>query len=606
MPLSQYKQQLVIYRRAFEWIRQDTSRILIAGLFSFVLSVTSGVVTYSFLPVFQVVFESPSTGVGINGQALTQQANRFLLQAAGEGSKESQLARLIMVIVVLSLVTTGLGLLVDYLFIEVQARGTERLRRLVFAHLCELPMTFYNKTKTGTLISRVENDIGGTVAMVTGSIADFTLNIFLAIALIAILVIIQPYLTLIVLPVLVLVWAALMWVGRWVQHNRQRILALQADIVALMQEFFGGMRIIKGFSAEGFEQRRWRDSVVYWRKLEVVNSLNKVLPRRLSELVALFILAAVLLAGGRMVIQATLSVSELLLFFVVLMRFQQPASNLSRVWLHIQDGMAYTKRTLELLREPAERLTGTKPLPRSFQTIQFQNVFFDYGEEAVLKNISFSLARGQVIALVGPSGSGKSTLADLLIRFYEPTAGEIRIDGVLINDIALRPYRALFGIVSQDTFLFHDTIYNNITYALPSKVTKAQAVAAAVAANADGFIQKLPAGYDTIIGDRGVRLSGGQRQRIAIARAIIRNPQILIFDEATSSLDTKSERAVQAAIDRLVRDRTTLVIAHRLSTVQKANRILTIHDGQIVEAGTHQELLGRDGLYRHLWQLQSV
>src|SRR5204863_6408054 len=298
--------------------------------------------------------------------------------------------------------------------------------------------------------------------------------------------------------------------------------------------------------------------------------------------------------------------ATLITFMIMVMRLLPPLKQLSQAPTTAQQSLASAERLFEVLDQPTETQldSGTRTVTQLRDAIAFERVSFSYGEEPVLRNVSFVARRGEVVALVGASGAGKSTLVDLIPRFYEPSGGVIRLDGVDTREIALASLRGLTGIVSQDTVLFNDTVRSNIAYGATNRFTDEQIAAAARAANAHGFIAELPQGYDTVLGERGTRLSGGQRQRLAIARAVLRDPPILILDEATSQLDTESERLVQDAIDRLMQHRTVLVIAHRLATVQHADLIVVLEDGRLVQRGTHPELLAADGLYRRLYNLQ--
>lgn len=623
MQASKPESKTKLYLRAFVYIRPFSRRIIIAVLLSTVVGLVSGVATYSFLPVFSLVFQqtelsgaaATATSVSSIGpvsflaevqRGATSWFGKLFIIVSGSGTIFSRLVRLITFIISLTAITALVRFVIDYIFMTVQANGTLQLRQQTFAHLTRLPLRFFNKTKSGTIIARMENDIGGTISMVSKSIADVVINIFMALIFLSLLFLINTRLTLITFPFLLVIGLGTAWVGVWVRKNRQKILALQGDIVAIIHEFLSGIRVVKAFVAEEQEEERWNQSIRYWYKLEVLNSLNKFLPIRVGEIIMAVIAGSLLITGGWFIINKDMEVPELLLFFVLLIRFQQPVMALSRIWIDIQNGLAYAARAFNLLSEPVEVRDGLQAISTLTSKIEFHNVSFNHGEGDVVKNITFTIKRGQVIALVGPSGSGKSTISDLLLRFYEATSGKILIDGIATNLITLGSYRSLFGVVTQDTFLFHDTIRNNIAYALRGGANDIQIKAAAQAAHADEFIKNLPAGYDTMVGERGVRLSGGQRQRIAIARALIRNPSVLILDEATSALDTKAERMVQQAIDHLIVGRTALVVAHRLSTVQKADLILVINKGRLVESGTHQQLLDQGGLYSSLWEMQST
>lgn len=623
MQASKPESKTRLYLRAFAYIRPFSRRIIVAVLLSTVVGLVSGVATYSFLPVFSLVFQqtelsgaaatatsapstSPVSFLAEMQRGATSWFGKLFIIVSGSGTIFSRLVRLITFIISLTAITALVRFVIDYIFMTVQANGTLQLRQQTFAHLTRLPLRFFNKTKSGTIIARMENDIGGTISMVSKSIADVVINIFMALIFLSLLFLINTRLTLITFPFLLVIGLGTAWVGVWVRKNRQKILALQGDIVAIIHEFLSGIRVVKAFVAEEQEEERWNQSIRYWYKLEVLNSLNKFLPIRAGEIIMAVIAGSLLITGGWFTINKDMEVPELLLFFVLLIRFQQPIMALSRIWIDIQNGLAYAARAFNLLSEPVEVRDGLQAISTLTSKIEFHNVSFDHGEGDVVKNITFTIKRGQVIALVGPSGSGKSTISDLLLRFYEATSGKILIDGIATNLITLGSYRSLFGVVTQDTFLFHDTIRNNIAYALRGGANDIQIKAAAQAAHADEFIKNLPAGYDTMVGERGVRLSGGQRQRIAIARALIRNPSVLILDEATSALDTKAERMVQQAIDHLIVGRTALVVAHRLSTVQKADLILVINKGRLVESGTHQQLLDQGGLYSSLWGMQST
>lgn len=594
-----------LYRRAFHYIRPQLPRMYGAFFLSVLVSVTSGFATYSFLPVFQIVFGENLAEVftaSLGGWQVS--VTRVFEWVAGDGERLARLVRLVLFIVLLSVVSSLIQFLINLIFITIHAHGAQRLRQHTFSHLTMLPLSFFNRMKTGALISRIDTDINWTISMVAKSIVDALQNLLLAITFLGLLLFTSWQLVLVVVPVVLVIGGLVMLLGGWTNRNRKIILAFHANMNAMVQEFLSGIKTIKGLAAEKFELERWERSIATWRKLEVVTSASKVLPARLSEMVAVCIAATVLIGGGVLVIRESLTVAELLLFFVILLRFQTPVGALASLWVEIQDAMAYAERAFELISVPVEVQTGIAPPTHIQHGLRLQNITFSYGGEAVLKDITMDIPAGKITALVGPSGSGKSSIAHLLLRLYPFQQGRILLDETDVTHFELTAYRSLFGVVTQETFLFHDTVWNNLVHALPRAVSRAEVHAAVKAADADEFIKRLPQGYETVLGDRGVILSGGQRQRIAIARALLRQPAILVLDEATSSLDSKSEKEVQGAFDTLMSQRTALVIAHRLSTVQRADTIIVLNDGRVVERGRHSELIEHAGLYRHLWQLQ--
>jgi subfamily B ATP-binding cassette protein MsbA len=378
-----------------------------------------------------------------------------------------------------------------------------------------------------------------------------------------------------------------------------------ADMTAILQETISGVRVVKAFGMERFEQMKFGDfNRMYFREYTKMRRVAD-LSSPTSETLGILAAVVILWYGGRLVVSNQLDPANLMMFIGAMLWVINPVKALSKLNSVIQEGLVCAQRIFEILdiRTEAE-IAGDEDIEGINEAIVYEKVRFSYdGENTVLEDIDLRIGKGEVVALVGASGSGKSTLADLLPRFYEPVSGRILIDGRDISKIRISSLRALMGIVTQETILFNDTVFNNIAYGM-SDCPMEDVVRAARAANAHQFIESMPHGYDTFIGDRGVQLSGGQRQRLAIARALLKNPKILILDEATSSLDVESEALVQEAIDRLVRGRTTLVIAHRLSTIKNADRIVVMENGRIRQVGTHEELIGEEGIYRKLYSLQ--
>jgi subfamily B ATP-binding cassette protein MsbA len=379
------------------------------------------------------------------------------------------------------------------------------------------------------------------------------------------------------------------------------------EMTSVVQETVSGIRLVKSFGAEGVEVARFSEASNRYAQLTVRLTRLSQLAGPVTEVIGVSVATALLWLGARQVLlERSMSGADLIAFLLYALRMLQPIKQLSQLPTTAQSSFAAAERLFEILDAPSESQTdtGTRATASFENEIAFEDVSFAYAEAPVLSDVSFTARKGEIIALVGASGAGKSTLVDLIPRFYEVQQGRITIDGVDTRELKLPALRSLTGIVSQDTVLFNDTVRNNIAYGSERAYTDLAVESAARAANAHAFIAELPDGYATVLGERGTRLSGGQRQRLAIARALLRDPPILILDEATSALDTESERLVQEAVDRLLEGRTVFVIAHRLSTIVHANQILVLDRGQIVERGTHAELLAAGGAYNRLYTLQ--
>ncbi|QKZ12755.1 ABC transporter ATP-binding protein [Spirosoma sp. KUDC1026] len=491
-----------------------------------------------------------------------------------------------------------------------KARMVARLRETVFARTLHLHLGFFSNERKGNLMSRITTDIQEVENSIANTLSAASKEFFLLIGYIIALLSISVKLTLfaiVVIPISGIFIASLVRrMKRDAQEGQQRL----SSLVSLLDETFGGMRVVKGFVAEDFILGKFRRENEGYR--DAVRSLanRRELASPFSEVMGVTVVSGILLYGGSLVLngQSDLTAAEFIAYIAIFSQVTRPAKDISNAFSGSQRGLASGERVLELIDTPST--VRDKPnavtLPPFQDRISVQQVSFAYNPDTpVLRNVSFDLVKGRTVALVGSSGGGKSTIADLIPRFYDPTEGQILIDGVRLQDCSLASLRGQMGIVTQESILFNDTIFNNIAFG--SDATEEQVMEAAKIANAHNFIVAQPNGYQTIIGDRGGKLSGGQRQRISIARAILKNPPILILDEATSALDTESEKLVQEALTRLMANRTTLVIAHRLSTIQHADEILVVNQGQIVERGRHDELLSLDeGFYRKLSTLQNV
>ena len=494
-----------------------------------------------------------------------------------------------------------------YLTAYVGLRIINDVRDGLNRHLQFLSLSFFQRHPTGTLISRVTNDVSLVRSALTDSVASLIRDTTSLLALIVVAFLkdwVLATIAFVVFPASVL---PITRMSKKIKRFTKRGQVAKGNLTNLLQESIQGNRIVKAFGMEKYEIDRFQEENQRVFKQSIRGSRTQSVVTPAMELLASFAIGAVVWYGGSSVIAGGRTQGEFMAFMTAMFLMYQPFKHLTRTYTTIQMGLAGAERIFEVLDEESEikDRADARPISGYSRMIEFHDVSFGYGDELVLNNINLEIRAGEMVALVGMSGVGKSTLADLIPRFYEVTSGKITIDGADIRDVTLQSLRFQIGMVSQHTFLFNDTVRNNIAYGDPSKDMD-HIVAAAQAAYADDFIMALPQGYDTMIGELGMRLSGGQRQRLAIARALLKDAPILILDEATSSLDTDSERLVQEALENLIVRRTSLVIAHRLSTIRKATRIVVLVDGSIVEEGTHEELLARKSEYSRLYTLQFL
>ena len=480
------------------------------------------------------------------------------------------------------------------------------IRAAVFKKLERLSVSFYDKNKTGTIMSYVTNDVNALQSAMVENTIEMITEGFILIGSVVAMIYLDWRLTLFTVCTFPVVLWFMEFFGKKIRKTGGRIQECTADITSVLQESVASARVIKSFVREDYEVDRFD---VENRANFRANMKNAQLMATLTpvvELVAAIGVTMIIWYGGNNVINGTITAGSLVAFLTYAVNISNPIKRLTRVIGNIQKALAAAQRVFMIIDMPEEiaESRDAKQLPEVSGKVEFQNVSFAYDDKGnVITDLSFSVKPGEVIAIVGPSGAGKSTIANLLPRFYDVNKGDIKIDGHSVREVTLDSLREQVGIVPQETMLFNGSVYNNILYGRLD-ATKEEIEAAAKAANAHDFIMQLTDGYETKLGDRGVNLSGGQRQRIAIARAILKNPRILILDEATSALDTESERVVQEALDRLMVGRTSFVIAHRLSTVKNADKILVLEKGNLVESGTHDELLALDGLYAHLYKIQ--
>jgi ABC-type multidrug transport system fused ATPase/permease subunit len=517
-------------------------------------------------------------------------------------------ARLVVVLAIVLLLKNALSYASTQITVAIQEGLVRDLRVRIFRHLLTLPLGYFQHTRAGQLISGIITEVDQTKSVITASLISLFQNVVVVMVTLFVLSQISLRLTLFTLafvPLLVLLLQSM--IRRLRAHSRARTRE-RGEITATITERIGAIRLIRAYGEEAREGETFAAQANRYRKQVIRTQRFSSITSPLTEVFSGFLVILIIWAGtrpGLVGLAAPLAPEAIIVFLMAALKLTSPLKTISSFPAVMAITLASAERVFEILDEPSSEVDRPGEGQARFdREIVFDQVSFRYGAgDPVLSDVSFSMAKGRVIALVGPSGAGKTTLADLLPRFHDPTSGQILMDGVPLTRLSRRSLRTLMGVVSQDTVLLNDTVQANIAYGSPG-ATRAQVELAAAAANAAGFIAQLPQGYDTLLGERGTRLSGGQRQRIAIARALLRDPPILILDEATSALDTESERLVQQAIERLIRERTVLVIAHRLATVRDADEIVVLDAGRVVQQGTHDELFRAGGLYRRLYDLQ--
>ena len=493
-----------------------------------------------------------------------------------------------------------------YLMNFVGLRVVADIREKLYNHLQALSLSFFTRTPTGILISRITNDVNLIQGSVSNTITGLLKDMFTMLGLIGVVFYRDWKLAIIGFLIFPLAIIPIKEFGNRLRKFSRKSQQRMGSITTFLHETIAGNRIVKAFNMEEYEKRRFAEENDRFFKIVLKRVKIRALSHPLMELLGGIGVAIIIWVGGYRVVQGELTPGAFFSFMTALLMLYAPIRDLNKVNLEVQEGMAAAIRVFELLDTTPEikEEEGAIPLPPVSKGVDFQDITFKYGEETVLKDISLRVNVGEVIALVGMSGAGKTSLVNLLPRFYDVEKGQILIDGHDIRKVTFRSLRDQIALVTQQTILFNDTIRNNIAYGNIHCCSDQEIIEAAKAAYAHDFIIKLPEGYDTFIGEQGVKLSGGERQRLSIARALLKNAPILILDEATSSLDSDSETEVQKALDQLMKGRTVFVIAHRLSTIRNAHRIIVLSDGQVVEQGTHTELIALDGEYRRLYDLQ--
>ncbi len=533
--------------------------------------------------------------------------NYYFLQILQEHSKLYVLYYVCAVIVISFFIASIFGYLAGIVLAKIRANVIRRIRLNIFENVTRLDISFFSNERKGDIMSRITNDVQEIELSVVNSLRILFKEPFLIIGYMIAMMLISTNLTFFAVGYIIVSGFLIAEIIKRLKLQAFESQESLGRILNILDETLTGMRIIKAFNALKVVHQKFRKEVIKYAGINVSMAYKNELSTPLSQFLGVSVVAGLVIYGGGKVLQGDLNGSEFITFIAIFAQVLNPAKAISKEISSIQRGLASGDRIFKIidLQPVIQDKPDAKPLDHFNDAIEFRNVYFAYGSEPVLKNINFKIKKGTTVALVGMSGGGKSTLADLIPRFYDPFKGEVLIDGVSIKEYQIESLRKHMGIVAQESILFNDSIFNNIAFGKP-KASMEEVIHAAKIANAHDFITQLEDGYQTNIGERGSKLSGGQRQRISIARAVLKNPPILILDEATSALDSESEKAVQNALTNLMKSRTSIVIAHRLSTIQHADSILVVHEGEIVEQGTHQQLIENNKIYFKLTQMQSV
>jgi subfamily B ATP-binding cassette protein MsbA len=620
---------LQIYLRLLAYLKPYKKHFALVIFFNFGFVIFSTLSMWMIAPVITTLFETkPETTVAVSDSLTATQppienstsqldVKRFNINSFLKEQVQYWLYRdtpyetlkLLCLFIVLSFALKNFFAFSEFYWVSyIEQRVIKTLREQVFEHILRQPISFFSARKTGAIISRITNDIDAVNVAFNRSFTKLIRDPVMIILYIFILFQISWQLSLIALVIFPLTTSAIQMIGRSLKRKSRRVQERISDITSNLQEVISGIKVVKAFGMEDYEAKKFAQRTTEHYKAVLRQVRLKRLASPLSETLGVSVMVAVLWYGGKMVLAGQLLTSEdFVRFIVLLFAMMEPIRSLSDLNTNLQIAVASGARIFEVLdtKPEIDDRPGAVVLQDFRKEIAYNDVVFRYhdSEENVLDGVNLHIFKNEKVALVGSSGAGKSTLVNLLPRFYDVTEGSITIDGIDIRNVTQQSLRKLMGIVTQEVILFNDTIANNIAYG-QSGYDREALIKAAKLANAYDFIMEMPQGFDTVIGERGVRLSGGQRQRLSIARAILKNPPILIFDEATSSLDSESEYLIQEAVDNLMKDRTVLIIAHRLSSIIRSDKIVVLENGKVVDIGTHTELLASSERYKRLYELQ--
>ncbi|MFI3259062.1 MAG: ABC transporter ATP-binding protein [Rikenellaceae bacterium] len=557
---------------------------------------------FSFTPVY----EMPE--LALNGDTYYAMINYTYTSFFGETFDVQKMLILLAVITVcMSLLSNTFRYLCAWTVESLRARSLQRIRNEMFDHVMGMSVGYFSEQRKGDIMSKITSDVNVVQFCITNTLQVAFREPLLVVGYICAMVAISWQLSIFSILFLPLVALVIGSIVKKLRHPARKSMELSADMVSALDESLSGIKIIKSYNAIDYTKDKFHDINGHTANLTLSMARRQQLASPTSEVLGITAIAVIIVFGGALVAAGKLDAAQFMAFVAIFSQITRPVRSFIDQFANINQGVAAGERIFGLLAEenPSEDRPDAKEMTEFCDSIEFRNVRFSYdGSRDVLDGVNFTIKRGETVALVGPSGGGKSTISELIPRFYDPSQGEVLIDGVSLRDLKQESLRSHIGTVAQDTILFNDTILGNLSFGRLGS-TKEEVIAAAKVANAHNFIMESPEGYDTNIGDRGLKLSGGQRQRLSIARAVLKNPEILILDEATSALDTESEKLVQESLTQLLEGRTSIIIAHRLSTIYNADKILVVDRGTIAEQGTHTELLAKGGIYSKLVEMQS-